>query len=83
MQHLSVVLSPSVRDGLIPFYVQFYLKESAPLPSVFEEGLIYRHPERHEEAVVWAVSESEVFDILQYHYGNEWYGGRIMGIAHH
>lgn len=82
MQHLSLVLSPSIKDGLTPFYVTFYLKESAPLPSVFEEGFIYHHPERHEEAVVWAVSESDVLDVLTYHHGNEWYGARVMGMAH-
>lgn len=82
MQHLSTVISPSIRDGLTPFYVTFYLKESSPLPSVFEEGMVYRHPEREEEAVVWAVNDSEVFGILQYHYGNEWYGARVMGMAH-
>lgn len=82
MQHLSTILSPSVRDGLTPFLVQFYLKESAPLPSMLAEGLIYRHPERHEEAVVWAKTDADVFDVLTYHYGNEWYGAKVLGMAH-
>lgn len=82
MQHLSLVISPSIRDGLTPFYVEFYLKESAPLPSTLAEGLIYRHPERHEEAVVWAVNDCHVFEVLTYHYGTEWYGGRVLGMAH-
>lgn len=82
MQHLSTVISPSIKDGLTPFLVQFYLKESAPLPSVFAEGLIYRHPQRHEEAVVWAVNDNHVFEVLTYHHGNEWYGARVMGMAH-
>jgi hypothetical protein len=82
VQHLSLVLSPSVLGGLTPFYTEFYLKESSPVPSVLAEGEVYRHPQRHEEAVVWAVNDNHVFEVLTYHFGNEWYGARVMGMAH-
>jgi hypothetical protein len=42
-RHLSLFLNP--RDhGLTPYLVTFTQGESAPVRSMLEEGMVYRHP---------------------------------------
>jgi hypothetical protein len=71
MRHLSTYLNPRAA-GLTPHRVQFTLKESAPVRSILDEGGIYRHPERLEEAIVWSQDEASIAEVLNYHYGRGW-----------
>lgn len=71
MQHLATVLSPRAH-GLTPYRVTFQRPQSPPLRSMLDEGLVYRHPERDEEAIVWAQEAAGIVAVLTYHYGQDW-----------
>lgn len=80
MQHLSMYVSQSIHDGLKPFHVQFSRPTSGALPSMLQEGVVYRHPERREDAIVWATSRDEVASVLTYHFERDWSDLKIVGI---
>jgi hypothetical protein len=71
MLHLATVLSPRAH-GLTPYRVTFQRPHSPPLRSMRDEGIVYRHPERHEEAIVWAQETAGIVAVLTYHYGHDW-----------
>ncbi len=71
MFSLSITLFPH-EDHLTPYRVTFHRPESGALPSMLEEGVIYRHPARQEEAIVWAKDRAGIVTVLNYHYGYDW-----------
>jgi|RhiMetdeSRZDD1v2_1073273.scaffolds.fasta_scaffold4456501_1 hypothetical protein len=71
LRHLSEYLNP--RDhGLTPHHIAFTLPESAPVPSMLDEGVVYCHPEQTEEVICWAENEAAISKVLHYHYGRKW-----------
>lgn len=68
--HLSVWTNPRERN-LTQFNVAFTLPESAPVPSMLDDGFVYRRPERRIEATVWAVDRQDVMNVLRYHYSSK------------
>ena len=71
MRHLACVLHPRAH-GLTPYRVVYKRAESHPLPSMRDEGVQYRHPEREETAMVWAQDEASIAAVLTYHYRDSW-----------
>jgi len=69
--HLSIWSNPTER-GLIPYRVTFWRKESEPLRSMLEEGVLYRVPEHYVHAIVYAENTTAIPHILDYHYGRTW-----------
>ena len=45
---------------------------SHPFPSMRDEGVQYRHPEREEAAMVWAQDAASIAAVLTYHYRDSW-----------
>ena len=60
------------RDGKTRHRVTFSRPESAPVPCMIEEGVIYRHPARTHTADVWTSEGETVADVLNYHFGRSW-----------
>jgi hypothetical protein len=79
MKHLSIYTNPR-EHGLTPYHVAFRRAESRPLPSMLDEGVVYRHPERTENAVVWAQNAQAIPDVLTYHYRGSWSDLEILQI---
>jgi hypothetical protein len=77
MLHLSKSLSPR-EAGLTAHHITFTLEQSAPVPSMLDEGVIYRHPERQQEAIVYAEDEASIPDVLNYHYRRSWNGLQML-----
>ena len=71
MLSLALTLFPH-EDHLTPYRMTFRRPESGALPSMLDAGVIYRHPERHEEAIVWAKDRAGIVAVLTYHYGHDW-----------
>jgi hypothetical protein len=71
--NLSVYRNPQER-GLKPFRIRFRRPESAPIRSMLDEGFIYRNPERIQEATVWVKEASEIPQVLNFHFGIDWFG---------
>ena len=71
MQHLACVLHPRAH-GLTPYRVVYKRAESHPLPSMRDEGVQYRHPEREETGIVWAQDAASLAAVLTYHYRDSW-----------
>ena len=71
MTHLSEWVNPREK-GLTPYNVAFTLAKSAPLRSMLEVGIVYRHPECRINAVVWAKDQASIADVLRYHYRERW-----------
>jgi hypothetical protein len=46
--------------------------------SMLDEGIVYRHPERRETAIVWADSEDCIKYVLRYHYSGHWSDLKIL-----
>jgi len=68
---LALTLFPH-EDHLTPYHVTFRRPASGALPSMLEEGLLSRHPEWHEEAIVWAKDRAGIVAVHMYHYGHDW-----------
>ena len=79
---LSLTLFPHT-DHLTPSRVTFRRPESGAQPSMLAEGRMYRHPERHEEAIVWAKDTTGIVADLMYHYRRDWSDLRIVTPADH
>ena len=77
MRHLAQVMHPR-QHGLTPYRVAFRRAESHPLPSMRDEGVQYRHPEREETAILWAQDEASIAAVLTYHYRNSWSDLRVL-----
>ena len=71
MHHLACVLHPRAH-GLTPYRVVYKRAESHPFPSMRDEGVQYRHPEREEAAMVWAQDAASIAAVLTYHYRDSW-----------
>jgi len=71
LKHLSISLYPR-SSGLRSYHVMFARQQSAPVSSMLDAGLVYRHPERHEEAIVFARDIDGISAVLDYHYGRNW-----------
>jgi hypothetical protein len=77
MRHLAREMHPHAH-GLTPYRVAFRRAESHPLPSMRDEGVQYRHPEREETAIVWVQDAASIADILTYHYQHNWSHLRVL-----
>lgn len=77
MRHLAREMHPQAH-GLTPYRVAFRRAESHPLPSMRDEGLWYRHPEREETAIVWAQDAASIAAVLTYHYRDSWRHLRLL-----
>jgi hypothetical protein len=64
--------------GLKPYRVAFQRHQSAPVRSMLDEGVIYCHPARQEEAIVYAENEAGIPAVLDYHYLRGWSGLRVL-----
>ncbi len=71
LRHLSVVSDPQ-HHGLTAYHIKFTLEESGLVPSLLDDGLRYRHPERDEEVICWAQEPSAIPEVLTYHYERQW-----------
>ena len=71
LRHLSLVSDPR-HHGLTPFHIRFQVAESGLVPSLLDDGLRYRHPERDEEVICWAQEPSAIPEVLTYHCGRQW-----------
>jgi hypothetical protein len=63
---------------LTPYRVVYKRAESHPFPSMRDEGVQYRHPEREETAIVWAQDETSIAAVLTYHYQDSWSHFRVL-----
>jgi hypothetical protein len=77
MRHLACVLHPRER-GLTPYRVVFRRAQSPPVPSLWDDGLWYTHPERDETAIVWAQDEAAIAAVLTYHSPHTWSHLRVL-----
>jgi len=48
------------------------------VPSLWDDGLWYTHPERDEIAIVWAQDEAAIAEVLTYHYPHDWSHLRVL-----
>ena len=71
MMHLSIWSNPREK-GEKAFPVAFTLTVSAPVRSMLELGIVYRHPENRFRAIVWAKDAASIPDVLRYHYRERW-----------
>jgi hypothetical protein len=71
MRHLARVLHPRAHD-LTPYRVVCRRAHSHPLPSLRDEGLWYRHPEREDTAIVWAQDAASIAAVLTSHDQDSW-----------
>lgn len=71
LRHLCKYTDPA-RRGFRKYRVRLDRPESAPLPSMIPEGVIYRRPAERAECIVYAAGvdgPDSVEQMLAYHYG--------------
>ena len=67
LKHIFITENP-FGNGNQSFLVTFTLPESGPIPSMLNEGVMFRHPAETIKAVVWATSKENINEVLNYHY---------------
>jgi hypothetical protein len=72
MRHLSEWINPR-EHGCTPYKITFLRHESGPVPSLLDEGLVYRHPATTETCIVWAQDQADIARVLTSHYGRTWH----------
>jgi hypothetical protein len=77
VRHLATTLSPHAH-GLTPDREAFRRAESHPVPSMRDDRVPSRHPEREETAIVWAPDATSVAAVLTYHSRESWRRLRVL-----